>query len=362
MPIADDFRARLREVLACPTAPFHEQRVHAVLRAAVRASPRLRDRLDPYGNLEVVYGKGRPRLYFACHTDHPALVARGDGTADIVGGMRPASLKGIRLRTFDGDGPRPVIGGLVRGDRQKKRVRLTGAGARTIKRDTPLVVDLPPAKITATRLRAPAIDDLCAVAACLTLLDRLEAAQWPGTVGILFTRAEEVGFAGALGWCHATAAPNRTTIINLEMSPERKHAPQGGGPILRVGDRVTTFIQGVGIDLAVSAEDLAKRDPSFRWQRALMDGGACEATVYTFSGFRSGALCLALRNYHNHGPKSMAHEYVHADDAENLVKWMVAYTRDFGHHDAQARTQKRLDRLWRRHQKQLARTAVRGEG
>jgi len=65
MPVADDFRARLREVLACPTGPLHEQRVHAVIRAAARASPRLRDRIDRYGNLEVVYGKGRPELFFA---------------------------------------------------------------------------------------------------------------------------------------------------------------------------------------------------------------------------------------------------------------------------------------------------------
>jgi len=75
MPVADDFRARLREVLACPTGPLHEQRVHAVIRAAARASPRLRDRIDRYGNLEVVYGKGRPELFFATAASVPARSA-----------------------------------------------------------------------------------------------------------------------------------------------------------------------------------------------------------------------------------------------------------------------------------------------
>ena len=67
--LPDDFRARLTEVLSCPTAPFHEGPVHAVIRAAVAASPRLRDRVDAHGNLEVVYGSGRPRLWFACRRE-----------------------------------------------------------------------------------------------------------------------------------------------------------------------------------------------------------------------------------------------------------------------------------------------------
>ena len=60
----------------------------------VADSPRLRDRVDAHGNLEVVHGRGRPSLWFTCHTDHPGLESNGDGTARIVGGMRAASLVG----------------------------------------------------------------------------------------------------------------------------------------------------------------------------------------------------------------------------------------------------------------------------
>jgi endoglucanase len=359
MSLGADFRRRLEQVLACPTAPFHEGRVHAVLRDAVAASPRLRGRTDDHGNLEVVYGKGRPKLLFACHTDHPALVSNGDGTATIRGGIRPEALVGAGLRTFDEDGPRPTVTGVAK---KKPPAKVKLKGARGIRRGTPLVLDLPAYRITKTRVRARAVDDLVAVSACLAMFDRLEKARWDGTVGALFTRAEEVGFAGALAWSRTTRYPKSTTVVNLEMSSARPHTPQGDGPILRVGDRITTFAPGVSIELEDTALALKKRDEEFRYQRALMDGGACEATAYALAGFRAGALCLPLKNYHNHAGKGVGLEYVAAADAENLVRWMTAYARGFGRQEPGRRVVARLDKLWRKHRRALERTAEQGEG
>jgi len=104
VPLSAELQARLREILARPTAPFAEGRVHAAIRAAVAASPRLRERFDAHGNHIVSYGRGRPRLLFACHTDHPALVSNGDGTATIRGGIKPGQLAGTRLRRLDAGG------------------------------------------------------------------------------------------------------------------------------------------------------------------------------------------------------------------------------------------------------------------
>ena len=102
MQMGKDFRRRLEAVLRCPTAPFHEGNVHRVILDAVAASPRLRARTDALGNLEVTYGPRRPPLLFACHTDHPALEATGNGSAIVRGGIRPQALKGARLRLLDG--------------------------------------------------------------------------------------------------------------------------------------------------------------------------------------------------------------------------------------------------------------------
>lgn len=354
MPLGNDFRRRLKQILACPTAPFHEERVHRAILDAVEASGRLRARSDPLGNLEVTYGGGRPRLLFACHTDHPALEANGDGTATIRGGMHARALRGAGVRPFCG-GRVATIGGAVRNGRAGV-VRLRGG--KGLKKGTPLVLDLPAYRITGRHIRARAVDDLVAVAACLTLLDRLEAARWRGSVGVLFTRAEEVGLVGALGWAGLRRYPRSTTVVNLEMSTELKHTPQGEGPILRVGDRVTTFTRSAAAELEAAARALADKDRRFRYQRALMDGGGCEATVYVYRGFRTGALCLPLRNYHNHAARGgMGLEYVACDDAENLVRWMVAYTRSFGRLDARGRVERRFAALWRKHRGRLARTA-----
>ncbi len=349
MQFGRDFRRRLETVLRCPTAPFHEGRVHRLILDAVAASRRLRAREDAFGNLEVTYGAGRPRLLFACHTDHPALEATGNGSATIRGGIRPRALRGARLLGLDG--LLAARAGAVKGG---GRVRLEGGGPG---RGTPLVLDLPLPTV-GRYVRARAVDDLLAVAACLTMFDRLHKARWRGTVGALFTRAEEVGFAGALGWVRTTRTPRTTTIVNLEMSSARPHTPQGSGPILRVGDRLTAFSQDVLAELEETAAGLERRGKGFRWQRALMDGGACEATVYAHAGFRTGALCLPLRNYHNHAPGGgVAREYVAADDAENLVRWMTAHARAFARVDGRRSIDRRLGRLWRNHRARLRRTA-----
>ncbi|MHC4952378.1 MAG: M20/M25/M40 family metallo-hydrolase [Planctomycetota bacterium] len=353
---------RLREILSLPTAPFHEGAVHGRIREAVRASPHLRDRVDGHGNLEVVHGKGRPSLLFACHTDHPALEVDGPGTAVIVGGIRADALAGSHLVTFDG-AVRPRVSRVIeRGERSGGRVRLTGA--KGLKKGTPLLLDLPGVSIAGGKVRARAIDDGCAVAACLAVMDALAKSRWKGTVGFLFTRAEEVGFAGAMGWARSTRYPKSTTVINLEMSSARPHTPQGAGPILRVGDRLTVYDDAVSLGLEFTAVRLAKRNKEFRYQRALMDGGACEASVYARAGFFAGALCLPLKNYHNHAARGggVAREYVSLDDAENLVRWMVAIAKQFGQRDPAAHLERRFDKLYKKHGRRLKRTAQEGEG
>ena len=162
----------------------------------------------------------------------------------------------------------------------------------------------------------------------------------------------------------STRYPKSTTVINLEMSSARPHTPQGNGPILRVGDRITIYDDAVSLGLEDAAVRLGKRDKSFSYQRALMDGGACEATVYARAGFRAGALGLPLKNYHNHAARGggLAREYVALADAENLVKWMLAITKEHGRRDPAAGLERRLDKLYRKHARRLKRTADEGEG
>jgi endoglucanase len=74
--------------------------------------------------------------------------------------------------------------------------------------------------------------------------------------------------------------------------------------------------------------ELSVRDPRFKFQRALMSGGTCEATVYQEFGFQSAAVCVALGNYHNCGPRGrIAAEFVSLADACSMVDLLVETAR-----------------------------------
>ena len=64
----------------------------------------------------------------------------------------------------------------------------------------------------------------------------------------------------------------------------------------------------------------------WKWQRKLMPGGACEATVYCAFGYESTCVCLPLGNYHNQNEakKKIDSETVAASDYDNLVKLLAA--------------------------------------
>ena len=97
----------------------------------------------------------------------------------------------------------------------------------------------------------------------------------------------------------------------------------GEGVIVRVGDRTSIFDPGVTAELTAvaTAEKLS-------FQRCLMSGGTCEATAYALDGYRCGALCIALGNYHNCGPETrIASEFVSLSDVEGLVALCTALAR-----------------------------------
>ena len=63
-------------------------------------------------------------------------------------------------------------------------------------------------------------------------------------------------------------------------------------------------------------------------ERALMQGGTCEATAYALYGYRAAALCVALGNYHNCGPRdTIAPEFVSLSDAVGMADLCVAAAR-----------------------------------
>src|SRR5690606_999196 len=95
---------------------------------------------------------------------------------------------------------------------------------------------------------------------------------------------------------------------------------------LRVGDRDAIFTPGLTAFCRDVADDLAKADKTFQYQRKLMDGGTCESAAFCELGYDATGLCIALGNYHNmdRARKRIAAECIDLRDWNGLVKWFVA--------------------------------------
>lgn len=144
----------------------------------------------------------------------------------------------------------------------------------------------------------------------------------------IFSRAEEAGFCGVLCMVGENELPQlldpKSVFVSVEISSERPGIQLGGGAVIRVGDRASTF-DGTYVDAAWAVARLEKLSA----RRALMDGGTCEATAFFRAGLRSGGLCAPVRHYHNMDMEQrvIAPEMVHASDLEALCSLIVSSAR-----------------------------------
>jgi len=356
--------AILRQICSIPTAPYAEQRVLAYAEQFA-AQRKIRLSRDQSGNLLLEVGKKGParasRLVLVAHTDHPGMVARrmlapGRLQADFHGGVSSSLVVGAPVRFFDAAGDvrgrvRKVLAKQDRGD-APARVEIEQL-SRAVAPGSPGMFDLPAARIAGKRFFSRACDDLAGAASALAALDQLSADPPKSPVAVLLTRAEEDAFVGALGAVIKPKLLRKTDrIISIECSAVQPYAPQGQGVILRVGDRTSVFDSGLSYFLMHRAIELQRDDPTFKFQRYLMPGGTCEATVFDAWGYTSAAVCVPMANYHNmdRPAKKIAAESIHLDDWQSMVKLLVNATRTIGSYEpGMAPLRKRLtDRFWRR--------------
>ena len=339
-----------------PTAPYCEG---AVIEWLLKWAERLGDsagvRRDKVGNVYVEYVRGKRSsapLVIEGHLDHPGFVVTGrarDGTlrAEFRGGVRPSFFAGARAKFWH---EKRWVGATVKRVRQVKGkrtlpVELTGVKEK-LKAGTLGMWDLPDATVRRGIFAARVCDDLAGAAAIVCLIEQLVAGKVAGHVIGLFTRAEEVGFAGVLAVCEGGWIPRKARVIGLETSKASAAgggAEQGAGAVIRVGDRTGIFSAGLTHFLAQCAGHIGDEDSDFRYQRRLMDGGTCNSTAFLVYGYDSAALCLALGNYHNmtvkgeigwgdgaKAGKGIASETIHIDDFTGMVRILVEAVKRIG--------------------------------
>ncbi len=309
----DELLAIARVILSEPTAPFHEARVREAIRGLLAGSRHVHLREDDFGNLIAHYrgpGATAPaRWAFSAHMDHPGWVRTPEGEWRFLGGVEQAYL-----------------------DANREMIREFGAFA---------MWDLPALEVRGEQIHARACDDLIGCAAIVAMLQELDRLGAPVECYGFFTRAEEVGFVGAIqlartGW----VAEAGLTVVSLETSAERPPAKMGEGPILRIGDKTSVF------DNAASAElQRAAQAAGIAVQRCLMAGGTCEGTAFQLYGVRAAALCIALGNYHNRAASPRIEpEYVSIYDFYGLAVLCTQIAQESRNlHDPNAELRTRLE-------------------
>ncbi len=330
--------ARHRWLLQLTDVPTASGREHRVIRWVDRwlsRRPDLVRRTDQAGNLLLtVRGrKGRQPVIATAHLDHPAFVVTEvdgqDVDTEFRGGVMAPYFENAPVELIDvkGLGHQATV---VEYDPAASVATLRLNRAAPVRQGDVGRWRFPARRLGISNglLRARACDDLAGVAAALAALDKARKDPALSHFAVLLTRAEEVGFVGAIAAAKLGTIPDRAMLLSIETSRSFADSPIGGGPIVRVGDRSTVFDSGLTNRLTEVV-----RAANMPHQRKLMDGGSCEATAFGAYGLSATGLCLPLGNYHNMididavlsgaRPAKVGPEIVSLADFDGLVKLML---------------------------------------
>ena len=266
---------------------------------------------DDFGNIIAHYkpdklNKNINPIAFVAHMDHPGFEAisynqNNELEAKPLGGVPLSSLKSqnaILIKSAKGDWVKGIIKP-VNNNTENKIVYVDLNNEAPIKLPAPIVFDLKKFFIKDNIIYMRAIDDLAGCSSILSALCQIAENKIKANLYAVFTRAEEVGLIGARLICENKILPINTTIVSVESSPLISGVLQGEGPIIRTGDKQTTFNYEAEQRLIESLKNLQSKNPGFKGQRKLMDGGTCEGTAFNIEGYKTTGIAFPLKNYHN---------------------------------------------------------------
>lgn len=359
----------LKKILSQPTAPFREKQVMFTITSEFKKAgvPHF---TDPVGN--VIVGVANPKEYaklvhlktkeplrvFMAHMDHPGFHGvswksktkleikwhGGSPTKHLVGANVWLANENGWLNGNSGAAGKVVSAKLIPSGRaiDSMTIKLTTKANQSSDGETPRAESLyggfafhAPVWQEGDCLYTKGADDLggCyAISTAAIELWKKSHKKSNHNFLALLTRAEEVGYIGAighfeLGWLKDAKRP--VLCISLETSRTFPGAELGKGPVVRLGDKTSVFDSGA---LRVFL-DLAQAVLPGKHQRRIMDGGSCEATAALAYGFLAVGISAPLGNYHNQsiegglesrGPNGPAPEFINIQDLKGMVKLCVA--------------------------------------
>lgn len=293
--------------------------------------------IDPWGNvLTTKKGSdpGAPGIAFVAHMDHPGYeVIAQDGvniTLKVLGGLGIAAGRaGTSILAITAEGER-VSASVTGAEEPEDESSMSRAAEGWLGTDTvyakletdfdlgelpvPAVPDLPDFALEDGLIKMRAADDLAGCAAILAALESIVNTSIKGTVYGLFTRAEEVGLAGAQLAAEHEILPKDTIVVSVETSSVLPGAEIGNGVVIRTGDRAATFDYEAEAYLAGAAQNIKQAHPEFKVQRQLMSAGGCEATAFKAFGYAVTGTAFPLGAWHNRGEDGVEPEFISKDD------------------------------------------------
>ena len=344
MPISTKL---LHDLCDLPTAAFREDRVYAYVETWAAKRPEIEIEQDKFGNRLLTFAGADaklPRLVLVAHTDHPAFVAgETDGktlAAEFRGGVTASNCDRAKVRFFLDDGGEVSlkVKDMIADDKGRLK-SATFKAKQPVPAGTVGMFDEGHPREDGDLFYARACDDLAGCASALTAIDLLRKKPPTNTVCVLLTRAEEVGFVGAIAAVKDRKLLKKTDrVISIETSAQQPVAVQGKGVVLRIGDLTSVFHSGFSYFLAQRCKALTESQKGFAFQRALMPGGTCEGTVFDAFGHVAGAVCVPLGNYHNMvggfraGAKKgkVGPEFIDLRDWRNMVALFVDVAKHLG--------------------------------
>jgi len=360
----------LTKVTALPTAAGREQRIIDWVEAWVRRRKGVKLQRDRWGNLLLKRESVTQRspIVLEAHMDHPAFVVtetseEGKIVAQFRGGVAESYFQGAPVWLHRKNGER-VAGKVVaykagptNGDTlpaNRAEIALEEAATVEVGEVITWRTDGPHVDRRADRFISPVCDNLASVVAALCAFDELRDVRTD--VRLLLSRAEEVGFIGAIAAARSGSIPKRSRVIVLENSKSFAESPIGGGPIVRVGDRTSTFDPDLTYRIGRVAAMVEEAEAGFVWQRKLMPGGTCNASAYQAHGFAASCVCLPLGNYHNMNEESGAidAETISVQDFHRLVTLLKAIGRHLDDEETAPALKTRLGRLFEARQHLLS--------
>ena len=349
----------LRDLFSQPTSPFRESLVVARVRKELDGA-KVPYFLDAIGNIvvgtqsEKEYLKllrtpsKEPLRVVIAHLDHPGFHGVEWLAADRLkikwhGGSPISHLEGASVWIADASGFLDLKGKMTQVTMMATgrpaivhaQITFHGTDARSRFSDAKRLFGgfgfRAPVWEEGSLLYTKAADDLGGVFAIVSTAidiwtDKKQRKERASFIGLL-TRAEEVGFIGAIAHFNQgilQKAKRPVLAVSLETSRALPGAEIGKGPVVRLGDRATVFDAGA---LRVLTEVATKVLPG-KHQRRIMDGGTCEATAATAFGLKAIGISIPLGNYHNQsfeggpdsaGPDGPAPEFIDKGDIEGMI-------------------------------------------